>query len=232
MAVRIRLARRGRKKKPIYSIVVADSRAPRDGKFIEKLGLYNPNIHPAEISLNGDRALHWLMVGAQPSHTARFLLSRKGIMFKKHLQVGVNKGAITQETADQRFQEWVDKHGDDVVKEKILAKKAEEEEKLRAKARAEAEAKRKAEEEAKKAAEAEQKAKEEEEKKKAEEEAQAAASESTEAESKENTSAESESSSESVATEASEQKTEELSNSKKEESKGNVEETEKEERAE
>ncbi len=106
MAVKIRLARRGRKRRPIYDIVVADARAPRDGRYIEKLGSYNPNTHPATIVLNEDRALYRLMTGAQPTDTTRNLLSRMGVMLRKHLQVGVNKGAISQEVADRRFAEW------------------------------------------------------------------------------------------------------------------------------
>lgn len=106
MAVKIRLARRGRKKAPIYDIVVADARAPRDGRFIEKLGQYNPNSTPAGVTLNSDRALHWMMVGAQPTDTTRKILSVKGILLRKHLQIGVNKGAITQEVADARFESW------------------------------------------------------------------------------------------------------------------------------
>ncbi len=108
MAVKIRLARRGRKKLPIYDIVVADSRSPRDGRFIEKLGQYNPHTTPASISLKDERALYWMQVGAQPTDTTRKILSVKGVMLKKHLQIGVDKGAITQEQADAKFQTWVD----------------------------------------------------------------------------------------------------------------------------
>jgi small subunit ribosomal protein S16 len=107
MAVRIRLARRGRKKRAIYDVVVADARAPRDGKFIEKLGSFNPNSNPPLIDINVDRALNWVMNGAQPSETTKKLLSVKGVMLKKHLQVGVNKGAITQEVADAKFGAWL-----------------------------------------------------------------------------------------------------------------------------
>lgn len=107
MAVKIRLARRGRKKLAMYDIVVADARAPRDGRFIEKIGIYNPNTNPATIEVNSDRALQWLMNGAQPTDTARRILSYKGVLLRKHLQVGVNKGAITQEQADARFNEWL-----------------------------------------------------------------------------------------------------------------------------
>ncbi|MEL7002876.1 MAG: 30S ribosomal protein S16 [Bacteroidota bacterium] len=106
MAVKIRLARRGRKKQAMYDVVVADARAPRDGRFIEKLGRYNPNTNPASIELNDEGAFAWVMKGAQPTDTVRAILSYRGIMLKKHLQVGVNKGAITQEEADKRFDEW------------------------------------------------------------------------------------------------------------------------------
>ncbi|MCF2500616.1 30S ribosomal protein S16 [Dyadobacter chenhuakuii] len=106
MAVKIRLARRGRKKKAIYDIVVADARAPRDGRFIEKLGIYNPGTNPASIVLESDKAVDWLLKGAQPTDTARSILQHEGVMLKKHLQVGVIKGAITQEVADSRFEEW------------------------------------------------------------------------------------------------------------------------------
>lgn len=106
MATKIRLARRGRKARPIYDIVVADSRAPRDGKFIEKLGVFNPNTNPALLTVNEDKALDWVIKGAQPTDTVRDLLSGKGIMLRKHLQLGVAKGAITQEDADKKFEAW------------------------------------------------------------------------------------------------------------------------------
>ncbi len=108
MAVKIRLARRGRKKKAIYDIVVADARAPRDGRFIEKIGQYDPNTTPAGVSIKNDRALHWLLVGAQPTDTTRKILSVEGAMLQKHLQVGVIKGAITQEVADERYNKWME----------------------------------------------------------------------------------------------------------------------------
>lgn len=107
MAVKIRLTRRGRKKKAMYDVIVADARSPRDGKLIEKLGTYNPQTAPATIDLNEEKALDWLMKGAQPTDTARRILSYKGLMLKKHLQIGVNKGAITQEQADSKFEEWL-----------------------------------------------------------------------------------------------------------------------------
>jgi small subunit ribosomal protein S16 len=106
MAVKIRLARRGRKKLAMYDIVVADARAPRDGKFIEKIGTYNPNTNPASINLNEANALKWILNGAQPTDTTRAILSYKGVLLKKHLQVGVNKGAISQEAADTKFADW------------------------------------------------------------------------------------------------------------------------------
>lgn len=106
MSVKIRLARRGRKKLSMYSIVVADARAKRDGRFIEKIGTYNPNGRPASIQLKDDLALKWLLRGGQPTSTVRSILSSQGIMLKKHLQQGVQKGAITQAVADQRFGGW------------------------------------------------------------------------------------------------------------------------------
>jgi small subunit ribosomal protein S16 len=106
MSVKIRLARRGRKKLAIFDIVVADARAPRDGRFIEKLGTYNPTTNPATIVLAEDKAVKWLLNGAQPTDTTKAILSYKGVLYRKHLQIGVNKGAITQETADARYEEW------------------------------------------------------------------------------------------------------------------------------
>lgn len=106
MAVRIRLARRGKKNYAFYHIVVADSRAPRDGRFIEQIGYYNPNTNPATIELDNEKALNWLNVGAQPSDTCRRILSYKGVLLKKHLQGGVEKGAFSQEEADLRWGKW------------------------------------------------------------------------------------------------------------------------------
>lgn len=106
MPVKIRLARRGRKKLAMYDVVVADSRAPRDGRFIEKIGTYNPNTNPATIHLNEDKAFRWVMNGAQPTDTVRAMLSYRGILVKKHLQIGVVKGALTQEQADAKYEEW------------------------------------------------------------------------------------------------------------------------------
>ncbi len=107
MAVKIRLARRGRKKLALYDVVVADARAPRDGRFIEKLGTYNPNTDPATINLDEEKAFDWVMKGAQPTDTVRAMLSYKGVMMRKHLQIGVNKGAITQEQADKKLADWL-----------------------------------------------------------------------------------------------------------------------------
>ena len=106
MAVKIRLSRRGRKKLAMFDVVVSDARAPRDGRFIEKLGTYNPNTNPATVVLNEKQAIKWVMDGAQPTDTAKAILSYKGILYAKHLQVGVIKGALTQEQADAKFEAW------------------------------------------------------------------------------------------------------------------------------
>ena len=106
MATKIRLQRHGRKHHAFYPIVVADSRAPRDGKFIERIGSYNPNTNPATISLNFERALYWINVGAQPTDTARRILSHEGVLLMKHLQGGVKKGAFSEEEAQRRFEVW------------------------------------------------------------------------------------------------------------------------------
>ena len=106
MAVKIRLQRHGKKNFAFFHIVVADSRAPRDGRFIEQLGSYNPNTNPATIILNGDKALAWLNVGAQPTLTARRILSYEGVLLRKHLQGGVAKGALTEEQAAAKYAAW------------------------------------------------------------------------------------------------------------------------------
>jgi len=108
MPVKIRLSRQGRKKLPFYHIVVADSRAPRDGRFIERVGSYNPITNPATIELNFERALDWLQKGAQPTDTCRAILSYKGVMIKKHLLEGVTKGALTAEQAEAKFKTWME----------------------------------------------------------------------------------------------------------------------------
>lgn len=120
MAVKIRLARRGRKQRPFYHIVVADARSPRDGKFIEQIGSYNPMTKPATIELDRDKAYDWLTKGAQPTDTARAILRFKGVMYKKHLQRGVKKGALTQEQADEMVAKWIE------AKESKVAERREE----------------------------------------------------------------------------------------------------------
>ncbi|MBQ7192304.1 MAG: 30S ribosomal protein S16 [Paludibacteraceae bacterium] len=106
MATKIRLARHGHKDYAYYHIVVADSRSPRDGKFIERIGSYNPNLNPAMVDLNFDRAMYWIGVGAQPTDTVRNILSGEGVMLMKHLRGGVAKGAFTEEEAQRRFAAW------------------------------------------------------------------------------------------------------------------------------
>lgn len=107
MPTKIRLQRHGKKGYPFYHIVVADSRAPRDGKFIEKLGIYNPNTNPATIEIDFERTLWWYSNGAQPTDTARAILSYKGVLYRHHLNKGVKKGALTQEEADKKFEAWL-----------------------------------------------------------------------------------------------------------------------------
>ena len=106
MATKIRLQRRGRKSYAFYQIVIADSKAPRDGKFIEKIGSYNPNTDPATIDLNFERALYWVLTGAQPTDTVRNILSREGVYMKKHLLGGVTKGAFGEAEAEAKFEAW------------------------------------------------------------------------------------------------------------------------------
>ena len=137
MAVKIRLQRRGHKDYAFYPIVIADSRAPRDGKFIERIGSYNPNTNPATISLNFERALYWLNCGAIPTDTVRRILSYEGVLMMKHLEGGVKKGAFSAEEAQKRFEAW--------KKEKVAAieakkNKLSDEKKADKKARLEAEA--------------------------------------------------------------------------------------------
>jgi ribosomal protein S16 len=166
MSVKIRLSRHGKKNHAFFHIVVADERAPRDGRFIEVLGTYNPNTNPAAITLDGEKALNWLNVGAQPTDTCRRILSYKGVLLKKHLQGGVAKGSLTQEQADAKYNAWVaEKEAKVNSKKESLAKKASENKQASIEAenkvnvaRAEVIAKKKAEEAAAKA-EAEAKAK-------------------------------------------------------------------------
>jgi len=184
MATRIRLQRRGKKGKPFYHIVIADQRSKRDGRYIERIGSYNPTTEPATITLDFDKAVDWLMTGAQPSDTVRSILAYKGVMMKKHLLVGVRKGALTDEQAEEKFTAWMTEketkaqgHADSVVKAREDARLAriEAESKKRlaaqeeiqaaaqaaAQAKAKAEADAKAAEEAKAAAEAAPEAEEE-----------------------------------------------------------------------
>ena len=106
MAVKIRLQRHGKKNFAFFHIVVADARAPRDGRYIEQIGSYNPNTNPATIVLNSERALAWLNVGAEPTLVARRILSYEGVLLKKHLEGGIAKGALSQEQADKKFADW------------------------------------------------------------------------------------------------------------------------------
>lgn len=138
MPVKIRLSRKGRRGRPYYHIVVADSRAPRDGKFIEKIGVYNPLTNPSTIELDFDKALSWLQKGAQPTDTCRALLSSEGVLLKKHLLEGVKKGAFDAEEAERRFNAWKDEKVRKLEEKKTHAQKAQEEE---ARKRQEAEAK-------------------------------------------------------------------------------------------
>jgi len=142
MATKIRLQRHGKKGRPFYHLVVADSRAPRDGKFIERIGSYNPNTNPATIDINFESALTWIQNGAQPTDTARAILSYKGVLYKKHLLDGVKKGAFDEAAADVKFEEWLKSKDAKIEgkKENLAKSKAETK-----KAVLEAEAKKKAE---------------------------------------------------------------------------------------
>ncbi len=138
MPVKIRLQRHGKKGKPFYWIVAADSRAKRDGKYLDKIGTYNPNTNPATINLDVDSSIQWLNNGAQPTDTARAILKYKGVMYKKHLQGGVKKGALTEEQMEEKFNAWVEeksskiankasgleKEADKVAAEALAAEKA------------------------------------------------------------------------------------------------------------
>ena len=169
MPVKIRLQRHGKKGKPFYWIVAADARSKRDGRFLEKLGTYNPNTNPATVDISVDSAVKWLQNGAQPTDTAKNLLSSKGVLLKKHLLGGVQKGALTEEQANERFQNWISEKESKIQSEIDAVSKAESEEKEKALAAekevnakreadaAEVEAAAKAEEEAATQAEAAQK---------------------------------------------------------------------------
>ena len=153
MATKIRLQRHGRKNYAFYPIVIADSRAPRDGKFIERIGSYNPNTNPATITLNFERALYWVNCGAQPTDTVRTILSNEGVLLMKHLQGGVKKGAFDEAEAQRRFDAWKNSKNAaaDAFKSELANKKASdakqrlEDEQAKNKAKAELVAKKKAE---------------------------------------------------------------------------------------
>ena len=129
MPVKIRLQRKGRKAIPYYHIVVADSRAPRDGKNIERLGFYDPTTNPATIELDFDSALEWLQKGAQPTDTCRAILSYKGVLYRRHLDKGVLKGALTQEQADEKFKAWMQDKEEKIRKKRENILKNEEDQK-------------------------------------------------------------------------------------------------------
>lgn len=138
MAVKIRLQRYGKKGRPYFHIVAADSRAPRDGKYIERLGSYDPNTNPATIDINVDDALRWLNNGAQPTDTARAILSYRGVLYKNHLLKGVKKGALTEEEAESRFKAWEEEKAAKIeAKRAKLAESANQSEAERKKAEAE-----------------------------------------------------------------------------------------------
>jgi len=153
MATKIRLQRHGRKNYAFYPIVIADSRAPRDGKYIERIGSYNPNTNPATITLNFERALYWVNTGAQPTDTVRSILSNEGVLLMKHLQGGVRKGAFDEAEAERRFAAWKAKKqaqieavkADVAGKRQLAEKQRLEAEEAANKAKAEAVAKKKAE---------------------------------------------------------------------------------------
>ena len=153
MATKIRLQRHGRKNYAFYPIVIADSRAPRDGKFIERIGSYNPNTNPATITLNFERALYWVNVGAQPTDTVRSILSQEGVLLMKHLQGGVKKGAFDEAEAQRRFDAWKAQKNaaadafksSEASKREQAAKQRLEDEQAKNKAKAELVAKKKAE---------------------------------------------------------------------------------------
>jgi small subunit ribosomal protein S16 len=132
MSVKIRLQRHGKKGKPFYWIVAADARSKRDGKFLDKIGTYNPNTNPATIDLNVDSAVQWLHNGAQPTDTARAILSYKGALLKHHLDGGVRKGALTQEQADAKFAKWVEEKAGKVDSKKDGLSKAQADAKAKA----------------------------------------------------------------------------------------------------
>tara|TARA_R110002124_G_scaffold54424_1_gene154751 strand:+ start:569 stop:1105 length:537 start_codon:yes stop_codon:yes gene_type:complete len=132
MSVKIRLQRHGKKGKPFYWVVAADARAKRDGKYLEKIGTYNPNVNPAIIDLDVDLAVKWLQNGAQPTDTAKNILSYKGAMLKNHLVGGVRKGALTQEQADEKFNAWLEEKATKIADKEAGLSKADSEAKAKA----------------------------------------------------------------------------------------------------
>jgi len=132
MSVKIRLQRHGKKQKPFYWIVAADARSKRDGKYLEKLGTYNPNTNPATIDLNLDQTVQWLHNGAQPTDTAKAILSYKGALLKHHLDGGIRKGALTQEQADAKLSTWLEEKAGKVDSKKEGLTKAQAEAKAKA----------------------------------------------------------------------------------------------------
>ena len=132
MSVKIRLQRHGKKGKPFYWIVAADARAKRDGRYLEKLGTYNPNTNPATVNLDIDGAVKWLQNGAQPTDTAKTILSYKGAMLKNHLVGGVRKGALTEEQAEEKFQAWLEEKAGKVASKEDNVAKAKSEAKAKA----------------------------------------------------------------------------------------------------
>ena len=131
MPVKIRLQRHGKKGKPFYWIVAADARSKRDGKYLEKLGTYNPNFNPAKIEINIDGTVQWLQNGAQPTDTAKSILSYKGILLKNHLIGGVRKGALTEDQAEAKFQAWVEEKSSKIDAKKSNLEKAKDAEKVK-----------------------------------------------------------------------------------------------------
>ncbi len=155
MATRLRLQRHGKKGKPFFHLVAADQRTKRDGRFIEKLGVYNPNTNPATIDISFDRCLHWVELGAQPSDTVRAILSYKGVLMRDHLNRGVKKGAMTQAQADKKFEAWMQEKADKVASNiDGISKKEQDARAAALKAEAEVNEKRRSELEAKAAEEA------------------------------------------------------------------------------
>ena len=124
MSVKIRLQRHGKKNKPFYWIVAADARAKRDGRYLQKIGTYNPNTNPATVNLDIDKAVKWLQFGAQPTDTARNILSYKGALMKNHLKNGVRKGALTEEQVEEKFEEWLNEKSSSIDSKKSSLDKA------------------------------------------------------------------------------------------------------------